>query len=135
MENAPISYTIYTGDLAMKDFLKDFLIVGCGLYGATMAERIRAAGCSCMILFGAHIFHTSDPQAWRFAGFNRLTNCSPVSDARNAALAAKVPNVSFGGRLAEYRYCDVHKVISAALERSAPSASAALLSRGAGGRQ
>ena len=81
--------------------MKDFLIVGCGLYGATMAERVREAGYSCMILekrehiagnaytqevdgihvhrYGAHIFHTSDPQIWRFVGrfaeFNRFTNC------------------------------------------------------------
>ena len=97
IENALISYTIKIGDFVMKDFL----IVGCGLYGATMAERVREAGYSCMILekrehiagnaytqevdgihvhrYGAHIFHTSDPQIWRFVGrfaeFNRFTNC------------------------------------------------------------
>ena len=47
----------------------------------------------------------------------------PVNDARNqalyqeyAALAAKETNVIFGGRLAEYKYYDMDKVIRAALD-------------------
>lgn len=63
----------------------------------------------------------------------------PVNDAQNnalyaryAALAATMPKVSFGGRLGEYRYYDMHKVIAAALERSSPEALAALLARGKG---
>ena len=46
----------------------------------------------------------------------------PVNDERNqelykkyAELAGKEKNVIFGGRLAEYRYYDMDKVIAAAL--------------------
>ena len=47
----------------------------------------------------------------------------PINDEENgklyekyAALAAKEKNVIFGGRLGEYRYYDMHKVVAAALE-------------------
>lgn len=83
----------------------DFLIVGAGLYGAVFAHEARKAGKSCLILdkrnhiggniytekvadiqvhrYGAHIFHTSDKEIWRyvqqFAEFNRFTN-SPLAN-------------------------------------------------------
>ncbi len=83
----------------------DYLIVGAGLYGAVMAERIRAAGKTALVVdkrnhiggnvytekieginvhvYGAHIFHTNDRRVWeyvqRFAEFNRFTN-SPVAN-------------------------------------------------------
>lgn len=86
----------------MKQY--DYLIVGCGLYGATFAYRARQAGKTCLVIdkraykggniyceeregirvhkFGAHIFHTSDKKVWdfvnRFVEFNRYTN-SPVA--------------------------------------------------------
>ena len=48
----------------------------------------------------------------------------PVNDGHNEALykkykelADKEPNVIFGGRLAEYKYYDMDKVIESALER------------------
>lgn len=48
----------------------------------------------------------------------------PVNDDRNSKLyqqykklAAKTPNVIFGGRLAEYKYYDMHQVIASALTR------------------
>jgi UDP-galactopyranose mutase len=48
----------------------------------------------------------------------------PINDAANMALYAKyqalaaaLPHVIFGGRLAEYRYYDMDKVIESALER------------------
>lgn len=85
----------------------DFIIVGCGLYGAVAANRIRAAGYSCMILekrehiagnaytqlvdgiqvhrYGAHIFHTSDEKVWNFVNqygrFNHYIN-SPIANYR-----------------------------------------------------
>ena len=47
----------------------------------------------------------------------------PVNDATNNALfqkykdkAAKSPNVIFGGRLAEYKYYDMHQIIERALD-------------------
>ena len=78
----------------------DVLIVGAGLYGATIAERMREKGKSVLVLekrphiggnvyteeiegiqvhkYGAHIFHTNDQAVWdyvnRFAEFNRYTN-------------------------------------------------------------
>lgn len=84
----------------------DFLIVGSGLFGATMARRATDAGKRCLVIekrhhiggniycenvhginvhrYGAHIFHTSDREVWdfvnRYAEFNRYTNC-PVAMA------------------------------------------------------
>ena len=83
----------------------DFLIVGAGLCGAVMAQRLREAGKTVLVLekrphiagnvytrnteginvhvYGAHIFHTNDGAVWqyvrRFASFNRYTN-SPVAN-------------------------------------------------------
>ena len=83
----------------------NYLIVGAGLYGAVMAERLRASGKTALVVdkrphvggnaytekieginvhvYGAHIFHTNDKTVWeyvqRFAEFNRFTN-SPVAN-------------------------------------------------------
>lgn len=83
----------------------DYLIVGAGLYGAVMAQQVKAAGKSVLVIdkrdhiagnvytedvegihvhkYGAHIFHTNDTEVWeyvqRFATFNRFTN-SPVAN-------------------------------------------------------
>ena len=83
----------------------DYLIIGSGLYGATFAQQIHAAGKSVLVIdkrphiagnvytedvegihvhkYGAHIFHTNDKRVWdhvnRFAVFNRFTN-SPVAN-------------------------------------------------------
>lgn len=83
----------------------DYLIVGAGLYGAIFAHELSAAGKKCLVIdkrdhlagniytyewegiqvhkYGAHIFHTNNPQVWeyvnRFASFNRYTN-SPIAN-------------------------------------------------------
>ncbi len=83
----------------------DFLIVGSGLYGATIARELTDAGKSVLVVdkrpniagnvytekieginvhkYGAHIFHTNNKVVWdyvnRFAVFNRFTN-SPVAN-------------------------------------------------------
>lgn len=83
----------------------DYLIVGSGLYGATFANIVHAAGKSVLIIdkrphiggniyteyveginvhkYGAHIFHTNNKAVWdyvnKFAVFNRFTN-SPVAN-------------------------------------------------------
>ena len=85
----------------------DFLIVGAGLYGATIAHEAKKAGKSVLVIdrrpniagnvytediehihvhkYGAHIFHTNDRGVWdfvnEFAVFNRFTN-SPVANYR-----------------------------------------------------
>jgi len=82
----------------------DYLIVGAGLFGAVFAERMTAAGKSCLVIdkrphpggnifcensegieihkYGPHIFHTHDKGIWQyinsFASFNRFTN-SPLA--------------------------------------------------------
>ena len=83
----------------------DYLIVGSGLFGATFARKAMDAGKSCLVIekrdhiggnvyteetegivvhkYGAHIFHTSDEEVWRFvnryATFNDYIN-SPIAD-------------------------------------------------------
>lgn len=78
----------------------DFLIVGAGLFGAVFAHEARRAGRRCLVVdrraeaggnlycrnvrgialhqYGAHIFHTSNEEVWRYvtrlANFNRFTN-------------------------------------------------------------
>ncbi|MBD5197417.1 MAG: UDP-galactopyranose mutase [Bacteroidales bacterium] len=89
----------------------DYLIVGSGLAGATMAYKLNQAGKRCLMVekrdhiggniytenidginvhrYGAHIFHTSDREVWDFVNsfveFNRYTNC-PVAMAPNGKL-------------------------------------------------
>ena len=83
----------------------DYLSVGAGLYGATVAHEAKKAGKSVLVIdrrpnvagnvytediehihvhkYGAHIFHTNDKGVWdfvnEFAVFNRFTN-SPVAN-------------------------------------------------------
>ena len=78
----------------------DYLIVGCGLFGATFARLATDAGKRCLVIdrrshiggncytekleginvhrYGAHIFHTSNKAVWnfvnRFAEFNNYIN-------------------------------------------------------------
>lgn len=89
----------------------DFLIVGAGLAGATMAYTLNKQGKRCLVIdkrthaggniyceeieginvhkYGAHIFHTSDKKVWDFVNsivpFNRYTN-SPVARAPDGRL-------------------------------------------------
>ena len=82
-----------------------YLIVGSGLFGATMAYSLNQRGYKCLVIdkrphiggnvytesvnginvhkYGAHIFHTNNRDVWnfvnRFAEFNRYTN-SPVAN-------------------------------------------------------
>ena len=83
----------------------DYLIVGSGLFGATVAYLAHKAGKKCLVIdkrphfggnvycenveginvhkYGAHIFHTSNKKIWDFVNsiveFNRYTN-SPVAN-------------------------------------------------------
>ena len=83
----------------------DFIIVGSGLYGATIAQQLFKVGESVLVIekrphiagnvftediegvhvhkYGAHIFHTNNKAVWdyvqQFAAFNRFTN-SPVAN-------------------------------------------------------
>lgn len=85
----------------------NYLIVGSGLYGATIAQQARKAGKSVLVIdkrpniggniytekieginvhkYGAHIFHTNNKEVWdyvtSFVDFNRFTN-SPVANYR-----------------------------------------------------
>lgn len=79
----------------------DYLIVGAGLFGATVAQVLKKAGKTVLVVdkrdhiagnaftekiesinvhrYGAHIFHTNSKEVWdylnSFATFNRYTNC------------------------------------------------------------
>ena len=83
----------------------DYLIVGAGLYGSVFAHEAKKRGKSCLVIdkrnqiggncysekiddiemhvYGAHIFHTSDQEVWkyvnRFTQFNRFIN-SPIAN-------------------------------------------------------
>jgi UDP-galactopyranose mutase len=83
----------------------DYLIVGAGLYGSVFAHEVKEHGKTCLVIdkrnhtggnvycenieginvhkYGAHIFHTSDMEIWKyinqFVEFNRYTN-SPVAN-------------------------------------------------------
>ena len=83
----------------------NYLIVGSGLYGATIAQQAKKAGKSVLVIdkrpnvggniytekveginvhkYGAHIFHTNNKEVWdyvtSFVEFNRFTN-SPVAN-------------------------------------------------------
>ena len=82
----------------------DYLIVGAGLFGAIFAYEAKKRGKNCLVIdkrphiggniytkeveginvheYGAHIFHTSNHEVWKyiqqFATFNRYTN-SPIA--------------------------------------------------------
>lgn len=83
----------------------DYLLVGAGLFNATLANIFASKGKKCLVIdrrshiagniytenldginvhkYGAHIFHTDNKEVWdfvnRFATFNRYTNC-PVAN-------------------------------------------------------
>ena len=83
----------------------NYLIVGSGLYGATIAQQAKKAGKSVLVIdkrpnvggniytekveginvhkYGAHIFHANNKEVWdyvtSFVDFNRFTN-SPVAN-------------------------------------------------------
>ena len=83
----------------------NYLIIGSGLYGATIAQQAKKAGKSVLVIdkrpnvggniytekveginvhkYGAHIFHTNNKEVWdyvtSFVDFNRFTN-SPVAN-------------------------------------------------------
>lgn len=89
----------------------DYLIVGCGLFGATFARLATDAGKSCLVIdkrlhiagncyteeverinvhkYGAHIFHTSNNVVWnfvnRFSKFNNYIN-SPKAVSNDGKL-------------------------------------------------
>lgn len=93
----------------------DFLIVGSGLYGSTLAHLLNRKNKRCLVIdkrphiggnvytesvhginvhkYGAHIFHTSDKQVWDFVNsiteFNRYTN-SPIANCKG-----KIYNLPF----------------------------------------
>ena len=83
----------------------EYVVVGSGLYGATVAQQLKSKGKSVLVIdkrpniagniytedvegihvhkYGAHIFHTNNKTVWdyvqQFATFNRFTN-SPVAN-------------------------------------------------------
>lgn len=85
--------------------LYNFLIIGSGLFGATLSYALKSKGNKCLVIdkrshiggnvytesmnginvhkYGAHIFHTSDKRVWDFVNtfveYNRYTN-SPVAN-------------------------------------------------------
>lgn len=91
----------------------DYLIVGAGLFGSIFAYEAKKRGKNCLVIdkrphiggniytkeveginvheYGAHIFHTSNHEVWKyiqqFATFNRYTN-SPIARYRMCAAVA-----------------------------------------------
>ena len=62
-------------------------------------------------------FHPYYPKRREFLRGQRNTDASAALLAKYQADAAACPNVVFGGRLGEYRYYDMDKVIARALDQ------------------
>ncbi len=93
----------------------DYLIVGCGLFGATFAERMHASGKKCLIIdkrnhiagntyteevnnirihvYGAHIFHTDDDEIWNYV--NRFGRFSGFINSPLAFYKGEIYNLPF----------------------------------------
>ena len=93
----------------------DYLIVGSGLFGATFAHCAAKAGKTCLVLekrahtggnvhcdnvseitvhtYGAHIFHTSNEEVWRFV--NDLVPFVPFVNSPVAKCHGKLYNLPF----------------------------------------
>ena len=78
----------------------DYLIVGAGLFGATFAHLATRRGRRCLVIdkrphtggniycehieginvhkYGAHIFHTSDEEVWRFVNALTPSTATPI---------------------------------------------------------
>ena len=93
----------------------NFLIIGSGLYGATIAQKLHQAGKTVLVVdkrpniagnvytdrveginvhkYGAHIFHTNNKEVWdyvnSFATFNRFTN-RPVANYRVSCIPCRL---------------------------------------------
>lgn len=93
----------------------DYLIVGAGLFGATIAERAHRAGKSVLVIekrnhiagniyteaqeninihkYGAHIFHTSYDDVWQYV--NKFTKFNNFINSPIARIDGKVYNMPF----------------------------------------
>ena len=106
----------------------DYLIVGSGLFGATFAYKARQAEKKCLVIdkrpylggnvycenieginvhkYGAHIFHTSNKEVWKFVNsiveFNRYTN-SPIANYKG-----ELYNLPFNMNTFNRMWPDVH---------------------------
>lgn len=104
------------------------MIVGAGLFGATIAYRATKAGKTCLVIdkrphlggnlycenieginvhkYGAHIFHTSNKKIWDFVNsiveFNRYTN-SPIANYKG-----ELYNLPFNMNTFNKMWTDVH---------------------------
>lgn len=92
----------------------NFLIIGSGLYGSTVAQKLHEAGKTVLVVdkrpyiagnytpsveginvhkYGAHIFHTNNNEVWeyvnRYATINRFTN-RPVANYRVSCIPCRL---------------------------------------------
>ena len=93
----------------------DYLIVGAGLYGSVFARELTRSGKRCLVIdkrehiggnvytedqdgiqvhkYGAHIFHTSNPQVWKYV--NKLTEFNGYINAPVAVYKDELYNLPF----------------------------------------
>jgi UDP-galactopyranose mutase len=103
-----------------------------------MAVQTTRELCYTRIVEHKHFEYSNSPVTWITHEYStpykadRTEPFYPVNDAGNnrlyaryKALADALPNVVFGGRLAEYKYYDMHDVIKCALDRVADICSSA----------
>lgn len=95
-------------DKTWNEYKYDFLVVGAGITGCTIANKLHKAGYNCLVIdrlphiggncytyeveginvhkYGPHVFHTSDEEVWeyitQFATFNNFIN-SPIVNYKN----------------------------------------------------
>lgn len=93
----------------------DYLVVGAGLYGAVFAREMTRRGKRCLVIdrrshiggnvytetvdgipvhrYGAHIFHTSNPEVWKYV--NRLADFNNYINAPVAVYRDELYNLPF----------------------------------------
>ncbi len=98
----------------------DLLIVGAGIYGATAAYKAKQEGKRCLVIDQRpHLGGNSTIANYKGRQYNLSFNMNTfyqmwgvlTPEEAKANLADQETGVTFGGRLAEYKYYDIAPII------------------------